>query len=280
MTLLRKQIVWLVVALVAGIAGGYLAYSAKSVAYSSTAQVDVEAHVVANTTPVAPNMATEKAVATSGVVLEAVSQKLGATPGQLGEDLKAVASGTSNILSITCTMPTAISAQRCATAAAAGYIAFRNQSGAPAPVQGHDPLHATLVTPPWRPVSPAGLGKKVLLPVGAILGLILGVGAIFLRDHLDDRVRDRTDLERCLEAPVLATVPRVPRRAGRPASIFSRARGLPSPARPARAHHGGLGREHGPAGGQRRDPRGPDLGGGQPGHGAGPRRPLWPPGPR
>src|ERR1700683_1162426 len=223
MTLLRKQIVWLVVALVAGIAGGYLAYSAKSVAYSSTAQVDVEAHVVANTTPVAPNMATEKAVATSGVVLEAVSQKLGATPGQLGEDLKAVASGTSNILSITCTMPTAISAQRCATAAAAGYIAFRNQSGAPAPVQGHDPLHATLVTPPWRPVSPAGLGKKVLLPVGAILGLILGVGAIFLRDHLDDRVRDRTDLERCLEAPVLATVPRVPRRAGRPASIFSRA---------------------------------------------------------
>jgi capsular exopolysaccharide synthesis family protein len=210
MTLLRKQSLWLVIALLAGIGGGYLAYAAKSVAYSSTAQIDVEAHVVANTTPTAPNMATEKAVATSGVVLETIAQKLGATPGDLGADLKAVASGTSNILSITCTMPTPVSAQRCATAAAAGYIAFRNQSGAPAPVQGHDPLHA-------------GLGKKILLPVGAILGLILGVGAIFLRDHLDDRVRDRTDLERCLEAPVLATVPRMPRRAGRPASVFSRA---------------------------------------------------------
>jgi polysaccharide biosynthesis transport protein len=223
MTLLRKHSLWLVVALLAGIAGGYLAYAAKSVAYSSVAQVDVEAHVVANTTPVAPNMATEKAVATSGVVLESIAQKLGTSSGDLSKNLKAVASGTSNILSITCTMPTAISAQRCASAAAAGYIAFRNATGAAAPVQGHDPLHATLVTPPLLPVSPAGLGKKILLPVGAILGLLLGVGAIFLRDHLDDRVRDRADLERCLEVPVLAMVPRVPRRAGRPAHIFSRA---------------------------------------------------------
>jgi len=62
MTLLRKQSLWLIVAILAGIAGGYLAYAAKSVAYTSTAQVDVEAHIVANTTPVAPNMATEKAV--------------------------------------------------------------------------------------------------------------------------------------------------------------------------------------------------------------------------
>jgi capsular exopolysaccharide synthesis family protein len=223
MTLLRKRIVWLVIAMMAGMAGGYLAHAAKPVAYTSTAQVDVEAHVIANTTPVAPNMATEKAVATSGVVLDSIAAKLGALPAALAKDLKAAASGTSNILSINCTRPTRVSAQRCAAVAAAGYVAFRDETSAPAAVQAHDPLHVTLVTPPLLPSSPAGLGKKILLPVGAILGLLLGVGAIFLRDHLDQRVRDRADLERCLEAPVLATVPRVPRRAGRPASIFARA---------------------------------------------------------
>ena len=131
MTLLRRQSLWLVLALLAGLAGGYLAYAAKSIAYTSTAQVDVEAHVVANTTPVAPNMATEKAVATSGVVLDSIAQKLGVPPGALGKDLKAAASGTSNILSISCTMPAQISAQRCAAAAASGYIAFRNATGSP-----------------------------------------------------------------------------------------------------------------------------------------------------
>ena len=80
MTLLRKQSLWLVVAILAGVAGGYLAYAAKSVAYTSTAQVDVEAHVVANTTPVVPNMATEKPVATSGVVLASTARALGVRP--------------------------------------------------------------------------------------------------------------------------------------------------------------------------------------------------------
>jgi hypothetical protein len=65
-----------------------------------------------------------------------------------------------------------------------------------------------------------------------------------------------------------------------PRPALARGRGLPAPARPARARHGGLGREHGPAGGQRRDPRGPDLGGGQPGHGARTRRPFGHPGRR
>jgi polysaccharide biosynthesis transport protein len=228
MTLLRKQSLWLVVAVLTGVAAGYLVYSARSVAYTSTAQVDVEAHVIADTTPVAPNMATEKGIATSGVVLDSTARKLGVPPTGLAKDLKAVASGTSNILSISCTMRTRASAQRCAAAASASYIAFRNESAASPAAQARDPLHVTLVTPALVPVSPAGLGEKILLALGGILGLLLGVGAVFLRDHLDDRIRDRADLERCLEAPVLTVVPRLRRWAGRPASVFSRAPLSPS----------------------------------------------------
>src|SRR6266567_3116575 len=223
MTLLRKQGLWLVFAMMAGIAGGWLVHAGQLVAYTSAAQVDIEPHVIANTTPVAPNMSTEKQVATSGVVLASIARTLGATSLALAKDLKANASGTSNILSIACTMPTPSAAQRCAAAAADGYVAFRDATTASPSVRAHDPLRATLVTPASLPQSPAGLGKKILLPLGAILGLLLGIGAIFIRDRTDDRVRDRADLERCLEAPVLATIPRVRRRAGRPASVFSRA---------------------------------------------------------
>src|SRR5439155_24017728 len=53
--------------------------------------------------------------------------------------------------------------------------------------------------------------------------LMLGLGAILIRDHFDDRIRDRGDAERCLDAPVLAAVPRVSRRAGSPAFVFCRA---------------------------------------------------------
>src|SRR6266702_3148793 len=223
MTLLRKQGLWLIFAMMAGIAGGWLVHAGQSVAYTSTAQVDIEPHVIANTTPVAPNMSTEKQVATSGVVLASIARTLGATSLALAKDLKANASGTSNILSIACTMPTPSAAQRCAAAAADGYVAFRDATTASPSVRAHDPLRATLVTPASLPQSPAGLGKKILLPLGAILGLLLGIGAIFIRDRMDGRVRDRADLERCLGAPVLAAVPRVRRRAGRPASVFSRA---------------------------------------------------------
>src|ERR1700733_1777715 len=104
MTLLRKHGLWLIVAVLVGIAGVLLVYQAKSVHYTSTSQVDVEAHVVALTTPVVPNMGTEAQVATSGVVLSGTAHALGLPPDRLTSALSASVSGTANILSITCTM--------------------------------------------------------------------------------------------------------------------------------------------------------------------------------
>jgi polysaccharide biosynthesis transport protein len=223
MTLLRRHGLWLVLAMIAGITGAYLLYSGQSTSYSSSAQVDVESHVVAMTTPVQPNMTTETQVATSGVVVTSTAHAVGMSTGSLQPHLSAKVSGTANIMSITCTMPTPVAAQRCAAAAARAYIDFRNLSSGSANAQAHDPLNATLVTSAPLPATPAGLGKKILLPIGALLGLLLGLGGVILRDRFDDRVRDRADLESCLDAPVVAEVPRVSRRAGPPASVFARA---------------------------------------------------------
>jgi polysaccharide biosynthesis transport protein len=223
MTLLRKHGVWLMAAMLLGIVGASLLYTAKPVRYTSTSQVDVEAHVVANTTPVVPNMATEAQVATSGIVLFATARQLGILPDSMSGALSAKVSGTANILSINCTMPTPTTAQRCASAAAAAYTQFRNDVTQSPIVRAHDPLVVTLVTVASMPTAPAGPGKKILLPLGAFLGVMLGLGGVVVRDHFDARIRDRADLERHLEAPVMAEVPRVRRGSVRPAFAFARA---------------------------------------------------------
>lgn len=231
MTLLRKNGPWLVIAALAGIAGAWLYLLARPVSYTSTSQVDVEANVAARTTPLPPNMATEAQVATSGVVLAGAARALGMRPGSLSAALSAKTVGTANVLSISCTMPAPAAAQRCAAAAAAGYVAFRNGvpgSASRRALRALHPLHVTLVTVASLPRAPAGPGKQILLPIGAFLGLLLGVGAVAVRDHLDDRVRDLADLERYIDAPVLAEIPRIKRRVVRPAFAFRDAPASPA----------------------------------------------------
>jgi capsular exopolysaccharide synthesis family protein len=209
MRLLRRHGFWLVLAALAGIAGAWLISAKLPVRYSSTAQVDIESHVITGIPVVVPNLATEKLIATSGIVLKGAARVVGTTPELLSKDLSAVESGTSNILLITCSEPKAAVARACANADADAYVSFRNLTYSFKAVRAADPLHATLVTPALLPLSPSGTGKAILLPVGALLGLLIGFGAIFLRDAADNRVRDRADLERCLAAPVIAVVPRV-----------------------------------------------------------------------
>lgn len=58
---------------------------------------------------------------------------------------------------------------------------------------------------PGDPFAPSHFRNGVL---ALFLGLALGVGLAFLRERLEDRLRDRGDIERALEVPVLATTPR------------------------------------------------------------------------
>ena len=69
-----------------------------------------------------------------------------------------------------------------------------------------------VVTPPYthRSTTPVGLVSEIGLRT--LAGLVLGILLAFLLDYLDPSVRDRREAEEMLRLPVLAEVPRLPRR--------------------------------------------------------------------
>lgn len=72
-------------------------------------------------------------------------------------------------------------------------------------------------TVPPRPVVPK---KKQNLAIGILIGGLLGVGLAFLRDVLDNTVKDRDDLERITGAGVVGIVPFDKGRREHPAIVF------------------------------------------------------------
>jgi polysaccharide biosynthesis transport protein len=80
--------------------------------------------------------------------------------------------------------------------------------------------NAELVRPaeaPIKPIKPTPVRTALL---ASVVGLLLGLGAAFLIDHLDDSVRTSEDLARLgTDVPVLATVPNVTGRDNRPLSV-------------------------------------------------------------
>ena len=58
--------------------------------------------------------------------------------------------------------------------------------------------------PEQRPVSPKTI---IIVPLGIIVGLIVGIGLAFFIEYLDTSVKTIDDVERALQAPVLGVIP-------------------------------------------------------------------------
>jgi capsular polysaccharide biosynthesis protein len=54
-----------------------------------------------------------------------------------------------------------------------------------------------------KPINPE---SNRMIKIGLVLGVIIGIGFIFLLDSLDNKIRSERDLEKLLETPVLGTV--------------------------------------------------------------------------
>ncbi|MDP8956172.1 MAG: polysaccharide biosynthesis tyrosine autokinase [Actinomycetota bacterium] len=66
-----------------------------------------------------------------------------------------------------------------------------------------------ILQPAELPLSPARPDHATNVGIALFVGLALGVGVAFLRERLDDRLRDRSDLEQRLGVSVLAVIPQI-----------------------------------------------------------------------
>ncbi len=66
-----------------------------------------------------------------------------------------------------------------------------------------------------RPTSPSWPRTKLSVIVGALVGLVIGLGGAFALENLDPRIRREETLRRILRLPVLARIPRERRPASR-----------------------------------------------------------------
>ena len=67
----------------------------------------------------------------------------------------------------------------------------------------------TIITNAREPKSPIKPKKKLTLALGVVLGLMLGLGAAFFIEYMDDSLRRKEDIERLLNVPVIGMVPRI-----------------------------------------------------------------------
>ena len=65
-----------------------------------------------------------------------------------------------------------------------------------------------ILEPAVTPGSPSSPNHAMNGALGLVAGLGIGIAMAFLKERLDDRFKGRADLERVLESPVLATVPK------------------------------------------------------------------------
>lgn len=140
-------------------------------------------------------------VASTAIATEVSDQlQLGDTPEEVLKTVTVTADPDgAAILTITVTRSDPHQAAQMADAFAQGYL---DAHEAPAPI-------GEISTAASAPTEPTTLKPLRNVLLAGMVGLLLGVGLAFLRDHFDDKVRDESGLPDVLDgSPVLGRIPR------------------------------------------------------------------------
>jgi len=179
--------------------------AATPVTYTSSAQVVVSPKPTSGA-PLQPQMGTEQAIAKSGAVAERAAERLGTSTRAAQTGLSVSVHPETTVVEIDYTADTAEEAVDGARAFTYAYVDYRNSDSAA--------RVAEVVTIPGLPTQGSGANLILVLGLGAIAGIVLGIGAAFALDRATDRLREAEQLEELTGVPVLGSLPTWDRRAG------------------------------------------------------------------
>ncbi len=211
--------VLVILTVVAGVAGGYLATNNTPIYQAQTS-------IYVGSRQAAPNSSTDiiqldRIIATYAAMVKSGPVAQGAilashaprSPGQVVGETTSVVTPNTNLIAITVSDSDAAVAQSLANGVAVSFIA---QVQSLAAAQGTSPTSTPSVSVfqqaslPGVPL-PTSLKRNVAL--GGLFGLIVSVGVVLLVDYLDISIKSADDLEDHSDLPVLGTIP-----LGRPGS--------------------------------------------------------------
>lgn len=183
--------------------------------YSAQASVLIEPFTLPNAANPAPDMGTEQAIASSGVVLGNAAHALGVSVDKVTSSAAISMSTNADVLDFGYSAPTGAQAARGATALAAAYMAYRATTPVTADPKAN--VTQTLATPRVKtrmissaavPGSPSSPDLVIILIAGAVVGVLAGLGAALCADRFGRRLRTAIRWQEATGVPVLAGLPR------------------------------------------------------------------------
>ncbi len=127
------------------------------------------------------------------------------TADTLSGQVTAVAVPNTVILELTLTNPDPDRAQQLAQTYAEVFVKYVGQLET-APGQKDAPIKATIVGTAGRPASPVSPRPLINIGLGAVLGLLVGIGAAMLKETLDTTIRSPEGLEKATGAALLGSL--------------------------------------------------------------------------
>lgn len=189
--MLKRRSLYVIVAFIAGIAGGVVAALSQTTTYSVTTRIFVSA----NSSDSGGLLSSISQVATSGPVLAAVSQ------GLPGNDFTVTSGqeGQASVVGIT------VSSDKAARATS---VASAYPQVLPDAYRSFDTVsRARLATLDQSPAVASEVHEPRIIIIGGALGLVVGFAAALLREALDRSLRNPDDLADRLALPLRGVVP-------------------------------------------------------------------------
>lgn len=147
-----------------------------------------------------------KTVTTPVVLQPAIdSLDLPMTAAELARNVKATTDLNTVLVSISVSDTSPVRAAATAEAVANSLIKAVDKLERPT-TGGTSPVNLSVIAPAEAPAQPSAPNTKLNLGLGALLGLLAGMGSALLRSALDTRIRGEADVHRVVQAPVLGGI--------------------------------------------------------------------------
>jgi succinoglycan biosynthesis transport protein ExoP len=221
---------WLLIAIsvvVCTVAAGLLAWSRTPI-YAAQSKLFVANSIPADLSEIyAGSLFTQQRVGSyaeivsSPPVIEAVIKQLNLpdSVGQLQGKIEAAVPLGTVLINITVKDSSPGRAKAIADAVAEQFSTFVGRLETP-PGRKNPPVKVSVTSPAELPTSPISPRKRLYLSLGALLGLVLGVGGAVLREAFTRRIRREDDAAAIAGVPVLGSVAESSRASKRPLTIL------------------------------------------------------------